>query len=145
MLRAGGDYRRLTRTRIDCAPLPWLWADMAKSATDTMQEIIFSAIIDSVVALKEASKGVPNALLRDLNSVHPNTTIADLPAPVQNAIAESVRQAFIRLRKEGYTVADAASVQPPRPPSTPRPPRPGGPAGDSRRRPAPRPGRPPGR
>jgi hypothetical protein len=132
-------------SRIDCAPLPWLWADMAKSATDTMQEIIFSAIIDSVVALKEASKGVPNALLRDLNSVHPNTTIADLPAPVQNAIAESVRQAFIRLRKEGYTVADAASVQPPRPPSTPRPPRPGGPAGDSRRRPAPRPGRPPGR
>jgi hypothetical protein len=52
---------------------------MTKSATDVMQEIMFSAVVDSILALKTAAKGVPNALLRDINSLHPNTTFADLP------------------------------------------------------------------
>ena len=80
---------------------------MAKSATDVMQEIIFSAVIDSVVALKAASKGLPNTLLRDLNAVHANTTFADLPAELQAAISASVRAAFTRLLKEGYSVSAA--------------------------------------
>ncbi|AQR72805.1 hypothetical protein [Sphingomonas sp. LM7] len=78
---------------------------MAKSATDLMQEILFSTVLDSIVALKDASNGLPNPLLRELNSIHPNTTFADLPKEVQASIATNVRSAFTRLLKEGYSVA----------------------------------------
>ncbi|ATY31595.1 hypothetical protein [Sphingomonas psychrotolerans] len=78
---------------------------MAKSATDLMQEILFSTVLDSIVALKDASNGLPNPLLRELNSIHPNTTYADLPREVQSAIATNVRSAFTRLLKEGYSVS----------------------------------------
>jgi hypothetical protein len=105
---------------------------MRKSATDIMQEILFAASVDAVVAFKAAAKGVPNALLRDLNAVHPNTALADLPAEVQQVIANGVRTAFARLLKEGYTVAPGTSAPPPPRSDPPRP------------RPAPRgPGRPP--
>jgi hypothetical protein len=90
---------------------------MVKSATDVMQDIIFAAVIDSVISLKTASKGLPNTLLRDLNAIHANTTFADLPKELQTAILESVRSAFTRLRKEGYTVSSsqlAPPVQQPR-------------------------------
>jgi len=93
---------------------------MSKSATDVMQDIVFSAVIDSIGALKAASKGVPNTLLRDLNSVHANTTLADLPPELQAAISTNVRAAFTRLLKEGYNVAPAGSAAP----RTPPPPRP---------------------
>jgi hypothetical protein len=123
---------------------------MTKSATEVMQEILFSAVIDSIVALKGASKGLPNNLLRDLNAVHANTTYADLPPELQAAIGASVRAAFTRLMKEGYTVLDAKAAPP-------RPPQPRTPGGDNRGpargrtgpggpgRPAPRDGREPGR
>ena len=94
---------------------------MSKSATDVMQDIVFSAVIDSIGALKAASKGVPNTLLRDLNSVHANTTLADLPPELQAAIATNVRAAFTRMLKEGYTVAPAGSVAPRAAPPPPRP------------------------
>lgn len=109
---------------------------MAKSATDVMQEIIFSAVIDSVMALKTASKGLPNTLLRDLSAVHPNTTFADLPPELQAAISASVRAAFARLLKEGYSVS-AAGTAPPR-----APPRHEG-QGSRGRGPGPRTGKPP--
>jgi hypothetical protein len=92
---------------------------MSKSATDVMQEIIFSAVIDSLAALKTGSGGMQNALLRDINAVHANTTFADLPKPLQAAITESVRSAFTRLLKEGYAVSDRKLAQ-----SNPRPLRP---------------------
>ena len=112
---------------------------MTKSATDIMQEIIFAAVIDSIAALKAASKGMPNTLLRDLNAVHANTTFADLPAELQAAITASVRSAFTRLLKEGYTVS-SGSPAPQRPPprrddnrprenAPRRPPNPRGPSG----------------
>jgi len=82
---------------------------MAKSATDLMQEILFSTVLDSIVALKDAANGLPNPLLRELNSIHPNTTFADLPNEVQGAIATNVRSAFTRLLKEGYSVAPQGS------------------------------------
>lgn len=88
---------------------------MTRSATDVMQEIIYSAVIDSIAAMKAASKGVPNTLLRDLNSVHANTTFADLPPELQAAIAASVRSAFTRLLKEGYSVSPAQPGQQQRP------------------------------
>jgi hypothetical protein len=69
-----------------------------------MHEILFAAVVDSV-AFKAASKGVPDTLLRDLNSVHANTTFADLPKELQATIDKSVRAAFTRLLKEGYSVA----------------------------------------
>ena len=74
---------------------------MSKSATDVMQEILVSAVLDSFLALKAASKGLPNSLLRDLNAIHANTTFADLPEEVQKAVSASVRAGFSRLLKEG--------------------------------------------
>lgn len=78
---------------------------MTKSATDVMQEILVSTALDSIMALKAASKGLPNNLLRDLSAIHANTTFADLPPELQAAITAGVRAAFTRLLKEGYSVA----------------------------------------
>lgn len=111
---------------------------MSKSATDLMQEIIFSAFLDGIAALKASSKGLPNTLLRDLNAIHQNTTFADLPKELQAAISASVSSSFTRLLKEGYAVAprDAAPARPtgPRGDGPPRGPRgdgpPRGPRGD---------------
>lgn len=120
---------------------------MTKSATDVMGEIIFSAVIDAVSAFRQASGGVPNALVRDMGAVHPNTTPADLPRDVQAAIGASVRAAFTRLQKEGYAVAPTVRAAPggTRPPSAgPRPPRgrggpsPKPPVVETKRRPPPR-------
>ncbi len=110
---------------------------MTKSATDVMQEIIYAAVVDSLDALKAASKGVPNTMLRELNAIHPNATFADLPKELQAAITASVRGAFNRLLKEGYSVAprDAAPPRPPidrRVPEGARPSAPRGPRGPSR-------------
>jgi hypothetical protein len=92
---------------------------MTKSATDVMHEILVAATLDSIEALKAASKGVPNTLLRDLNAVHSNTTFADLPAELQAALHASVRAAFTRLMREGYSVT-AGQAAPPRGPATGR-------------------------
>ncbi|HYJ82782.1 MAG TPA: hypothetical protein VEW26_08075 [Allosphingosinicella sp.] len=95
---------------------------MRKSATDVMQDIVAAAVLDSIAALKAASKGLPNNLLRDLNAIHANTTLADLPAEVQTAVAASVRAAFSRLQKEGYSVSggEPATARP-RPTPAPAP------------------------
>ena len=129
---------------------------MTKSATDLMQEIIFSSLIDAVAALRTASRGVPNAMLRDVQAIGPNTGLGDLPKELQASIQESVRQAFNRLLKEGYSVSPGRPAPPPirprpqgapgsrpqspggRPPGGPRPPRNGNgprPGGDRTRRP----------
>jgi hypothetical protein len=103
---------------------------MKKSATDVMHDIVVAAVLDAIAALKAASKGLPNTLLRDLNAIHANTTLADLPPELQAAIQASVRAAFSKLLKEGYSVAPGTAAQPARPP------RPGGaqqPRHDSRR------------
>jgi hypothetical protein len=85
---------------------------MTRSANEVMQEVIFAAAMDAIRAFKEASHGLPNTLLRDLNAVHANTTFADLPKEVQAAITASVRAAFTRLLKEGYSVS-AEPLPPP--------------------------------
>lgn len=100
---------------------------MQRSATDIMQEIIFSAVIDSLSALKTASKGMPNTLLRDINAIHANATFADLPKDVQASIQQSVRAAFNRLLKEGYNVSSGQAA--PQRPQSQRPDRPTGPRG----------------
>lgn len=97
---------------------------MTKSATDVMGEVIVSAVLDAVSAFRQAAGGVPNALVRDIGAVHPNTTLADLPEPVRAAVAASVRAAFARLQKEGYAVAPISARPAARPPGAPpRPPR----------------------
>ena len=105
---------------------------MAKSATDLMQEILFSTVLDSIVALKDAANGLPNPLLRELNSIHPNTTYADLPQEVQTAIATNVRSAFTRLLKEGYSVAQGAEQRRAPSPASTSTHRPRGAPGDRR-------------
>lgn len=98
---------------------------MPKSATDVMNDVIFAAVLDAVAALKAASNGVPNNLLRDLNAIHANTAAGDLPAGLQSTIAASVREAFTRLAREGYTVAPSRGSDRPPPPRVPsHPPRP---------------------
>jgi hypothetical protein len=86
-----------------------------RAASEVMQSVILSAVIDALESMKAASKGVPNLMLRDLQSVHRNTTYADLPKPVQDSIAQSVRAAFTQLLKEGYAVGPKQQVQQSRP------------------------------
>jgi len=115
---------------------------MARAASEVMQSIIFSAILDGLAALKRASGGLPNQLLRDVQAIHPNVTFADLPKELQDQIAESTRMAFTQLLKDGYAVGPRQQMQQSRPmdrvperqrttdrrgpPRGPRPPRPGG-------------------
>ena len=117
---------------------------MTKSATEIVQNVINAAVVDAIVALQEASRGLPNALIRDLASIHANTAFDDLPPAIQKSVAASVRNAFSQLQKDGYVVADARSVLPTatRPTSdriasrTDRTPRRGPPKPDGPRRPS---------
>jgi len=88
---------------------------MQRAANDVMQSIIFSAVLDAVAALKAASGGLPNQLLRDVQAIHPNVTFADLPKALQDAIAASTRAAFTQLLKDGYAVGPRQQVQAARP------------------------------
>ena len=115
---------------------------MPRAASEVMQSIIFSAVLDALAALKRASGGLPNQLLRDVQAIHPNVTFADLPKELQDAIVEATRSAFTQLLKEGYAVGPRQQIQQTRPmdrvperprtndrrgpPRGPRPPRPGG-------------------
>lgn len=95
---------------------------MTKTAAEVMHDVIFAAVIDGVGALRTASRGLPNALLRDLNAIHPNTTFPDLPPELQAAIQASVRAAFTRLQSEGYTMLNpkvAATTRPQPKPAVP--------------------------
>jgi hypothetical protein len=84
---------------------------MPRAANDVMQSILFSAVLDGIAALKRASGGLPNQLLRDVQAIHPNVTFADLPKELQNALAESTRAAFTALLKEGYAVGPRQQMQ----------------------------------
>ena len=88
---------------------------MQRAASDVMQSVIFSAVVEAIEAVKAAHKGVPNLMLRDLQSLHPNTTFADLPKPLQDSILQSARAAFTQLLKEGYAVGPRAAIQQSRP------------------------------
>jgi hypothetical protein len=88
---------------------------MPRAANDVMQSIIFSAVLDGLAALKRASGGLPNQLLRDVQAIHPNVTFADLPKELQDQIAESTRAAFTQLLKEGYAVGPRLQMQASRP------------------------------
>ena len=88
---------------------------MPRAANDVMQSIVFSAVLDAIAALKSASGGLPNQLLRDVQAIHPNVTFADLPKALQDQIAESTRAAFTQLLKEGYAVGPRQQMQAARP------------------------------
>jgi hypothetical protein len=88
---------------------------MSRAANDVMQSVIFSAVLDAIAALKSASGGLPNQLLRDVQAIHPNVTFADLPKALQDAIAASTRGAFTQLLKEGYAVGPKQQMQAARP------------------------------
>jgi len=88
---------------------------MARAATDVMQSVLFSMVIEAISALKRASGGLPNQLLRDVQAIHPNVTFADLPKELQDQIAESTRSAFTALLKEGYAVGPRQQMQQSRP------------------------------
>lgn len=88
---------------------------MARAATDVMQSIIFSAVLDAVEALKAGSRGLPNQMLRDIQAIHPNITFADLPKALQSAIAASTRSAFTQLLREGYAVGPKTEQRQSRP------------------------------
>ena len=107
---------------------------MPKSATEVMHDIVLAAMLDGVAALRASSGGMPNTLLRNLNAIHANTTFADLPKEVQDAVNLSVRSAFNKLLKEGYSVTGASAPPPrlqhrPARDGAPRPPRRSPPSG----------------
>ena len=88
---------------------------MQRAANEVMQSLLFSAFLDGIAALKAASGGLPNQLLRDVQAIHANVTFADLPKPLQDAIAASTRAAFTALLKEGYAVGPKQQMQASRP------------------------------
>ena len=88
---------------------------MPRAANDVMQSILFSAVLEGLGALKRASGGLPNQLLRDVQAIHPNVTFADLPKELQDQIAESTRAAFTQLLKEGYAVGPREQMRQSRP------------------------------
>jgi hypothetical protein len=88
---------------------------MQRPANEVMQSVIFSAVLDAMQALKKASGGLPNQLLRDVQAIHPNVTFADLPKELQDAIVETTRSAFTQLLKEGYAVGPRQQMQQVRP------------------------------
>lgn len=88
---------------------------MPRAATDVMQSILFSAVLDAIAALKAGSGGLPNNLLRDVQAIHPNVTFADLPKPLQDAIVASTRTAFTQLLREGYAVGPKSEQRAQRP------------------------------
>ena len=88
---------------------------MPRAASDVMQSIIFSAVLDGLAALKRGSGGLPNQLLRDVQAIHPNVTFADLPKDLQDQIVETTRAAFTQLLKEGYAVGPRQQMQQSRP------------------------------
>ena len=88
---------------------------MQRAATEVMQSILFSAVLDGLAALKRASGGLPNQLLRDVQAIHPNVTFADLPKELRDQIAESTRAAFAQLLKEGYAVGPRQQMHQARP------------------------------
>ncbi|WP_166041230.1 hypothetical protein, partial [Sphingosinicella sp. YJ22] len=92
---------------------------MPRSATEVMHDVVLAAVLDGVAALRASAGGMPNNLLRNLNAIHANTTFADLPKELQDAINASVRSAFNRLLKEGYSVT-SGSAPPARPHHAPR-------------------------
>src|SRR5262245_43652229 len=88
---------------------------MPRAANDVMQSILFSAVLDGLAALKRASGGLPNQLLRDVQAIHPNVTFADLPKELQDQLVESTRAAFTQLLKEGYAVGPRDQMRATRP------------------------------
>jgi hypothetical protein len=88
---------------------------MQRPANEVMQSVIFSAVLDAMQALKKASGGLPNQLLRDVQAIHPNVTFADLPKELQDAIVETTRSAFTQLLKDGYAVGPRQQMQQVRP------------------------------
>jgi len=106
---------------------------MPRAANDVMQSILFSAVLEGIAALKRASGGLPNQLLRDVQAIHPNVTFADLPKELQDQIVETTRAAFTQLLKEGYAVGPRQQMQQSRPmdrvPDRQRPDRRGPPRG----------------
>jgi hypothetical protein len=88
---------------------------MQRAATEVMQSILFSAVLDGIGALKRGSGGLPNQLLRDVQAIHPNVTFADLPKELQDSLHESTRAAFTQLLKEGYAVGPRQQMQQSRP------------------------------
>lgn len=106
---------------------------MQKAAADVVRSILFSAVIEAIEGLRAASRGLPNTMIRDLQSIHRNTAFEDLPREVQEAIGQSVRAAFNELSKEGYAVGPRAAIQQSRPMDrVPERERRGPPAGDRR-------------
>ncbi len=88
---------------------------MTKAASDVMQSVLIAAVVEAIEALRASSGGLPNNLLRDLQSVHRNAGFADLPKALQDSINQSVRTSFNELLKEGYAVGPKGEMQQSRP------------------------------
>jgi hypothetical protein len=82
-----------------------------KSASDVMQSVLISAVVEAIEALRASAGGLPNNLLRDLQGVHRNAAFADLPKALQDSVNQSVRTAFNQFLKDGYAVGPKGEIQ----------------------------------
>lgn len=77
---------------------------MEKSAKQIIKEALFNGLVEAITAMKRNSGHSPNVLLRDIASIHSNTTLNDLPDYVSKSIATSVEDTLNKLHKHGYAV-----------------------------------------
>ena len=85
-----------------------------KSATEVLQDALFSAFLNGIDALKNNAGGLPNNIVRDVNTMHSNTTFESLPEAIQKAIKQSTQDTLRRLNKEGLAVSERTYAKAPR-------------------------------
>ena len=81
---------------------------MQRAATDVMQSIIFSAVLDGIAALKRSSGGLPNQLLRDVQAIHATSTFDDLPKALSGRNRPEHARRVHQLLKKAMRVGPAS-------------------------------------
>ena len=103
---------RVTPRDLGSAGLEVHWEEkVPKSASDVMQDVLIDAVVEAIEALRSASGGLPNTMLRDIQAIHRNAAFSDLPKALQDSINQSVRSAFNQMLKEGYAVGPKGETQ----------------------------------
>jgi hypothetical protein len=88
---------------------------MERAATEVMQSIVFSAVLDCHCGAEVRFRRPAQSAAPRRSGIHANVTFADLPKELQDAIAASTRSAFTQLLKEGYAVGPRQQMQTTRP------------------------------
>ncbi len=77
-----------------------------------MTDILASSITEALDSMKKSANGMPNVLLRDIQSIHVNSTLDELPDSAKGAILNCVSSALSRLQAEGFVITKKEFVTP---------------------------------